>query len=149
MHTGVLNLAQHNLLNPAPETVLTFRHYINYLQKRRDESNCSKSRFFAFVIDQFNQHPELLEDVNLNDIQKYSEQLQLIYNTLAPVVEDEDLHRWALCLPLKPVVFYTTNAFYNLVADIATGQLRHSVVTKTPEEIRRHNLEFTYSLILE
>jgi len=149
MHTGVLNLAQQNLLNPAPETVLTFRHYINYLEKRREESNCSKSRFFAFVIDQFHQHPELLEDVNLNDIQKYSEQLQLIYNTLAPVVEDEDIHRWALCMPLKPVVFYTTNAFYNLVADIATGQLRHSVVTKTPEEMRRHNLEFTYSLILE
>ena len=149
MHTGVLNLTQQNLLNPAPETVLTFRHYINYLEKRRDESNCSKSRFFAFVIDQFHQHPELLEDVNLNDIQKYSEQLQLIYNTLAPVVEDEDLHRWALCMPLKPVVFYTTNAFYNLVADIATGQLRHSVATKTPEEMRRHNLEFTYSLILE
>lgn len=149
MHTGILNLAQQNLLNPAPETVLTFRHYIKYLEKRRDESNCSKSRFFAFVIDQFNQHPELMEDVNLDDIQKYSEQLQLIYNTLAPVVEDEDLHRWALCLPLRPVVFYTTNAFYNLVADIATGQLRHSMITKTPEEMRKHNLEFTYSLILE
>jgi len=149
MHTGILNLAQQNLLNPAPETVLTFRHYINYLEKRRDESNCSKSRFFAFVIDQFHQHPELMEEVDLNDIQKYSEQLQLIYNTLAPVVEDEDLHRWALCLPLRPVVFYTTNAFYNLVADIATGQLRHSVSTKTPEEMRKHNLEFTYSLILE
>lgn len=142
-------MAQQSMLNPAPETVLTFRHFIRYLEKRREESNCSKSRFFALVIEQFNQHPELMSEVDVNDIQKYSEQLQLIYNTLAPVVEDEETHPWALCLPLRPVIFYTTNAFFNLVANIATGQLRNAVVTKRPEEMRRHQMEFAYSLILE
>jgi hypothetical protein len=149
MHTGILNMTQQSLLDPAPETVLTFRHYIDYLEKRRDEAHCSKSRFFAFVIEQFRQHPELMEEVNLDDIQKYSEQLQLIYNTLAPVVEDEDLHPWALCLPLRPVVFYTTNAFFNLVSNIATGQIKNTIATKSPEEMRKQQLEFTYSLILE
>ncbi|MEO5564681.1 MAG: GAF domain-containing protein, partial [Chitinophagaceae bacterium] len=142
-------MAQQSMLNPAPEIVLSFRHFINYLKERRDGTECSKGRFFNYVVEQFEQHPELLGEIDVNEIQKYSEQLQLIYNTLSPIVEDEKLHRWALCMPLRPVIFYSTDAYFNLVANIATGQLQHKVVAKDPEEIRRKQLEVTYSLILE
>jgi hypothetical protein len=39
-------MAQYSVLDPAPDIVLTFRPFIDYLKKRRDESNDSKSRFF-------------------------------------------------------------------------------------------------------
>ena len=75
--------------------------------------------------------------------------MQLIYSMLSPIVENEEVHQWALCLPLKPVVFYSTNAYFKLVTDITTGNVHKSIVTKNPEEIRRNRLELTYSLILE
>ena len=149
MQTGILNMAQQILPEHGPETVLTFRPFIDYLKKRKEDANCRKSSFFSFVIEQFDQHPELLQPVDVNDLKKYEEQLLLIYSTLSPLVEDEEIHRWALCMPLKPVIFYSTNAYFNLVANIATGSLRKSIVSKSPEEIRNNRLEFMFSLILE
>jgi len=131
-----------------PETVLTFRPFIDHLRKRKEESDGHKSRFFSFVVEQFEKYPELLGPVDINKIKDYTELMQLIYSMLSPIVENEEQHRWALSLPLKPVIFYSTNAYFKLVTDITTGNVHKSIATK-PEEIRRHRLEFTYSLILE
>jgi hypothetical protein len=53
MQTTILNMAQQIMLESQPETVLTFRPFIDYLRRRRDETNCHKSRFFSFVVEQF------------------------------------------------------------------------------------------------
>ena len=54
-------MAQQVALEHGPETVLTFRPFIDYLRKRKDETNCHKSRFFSFVVEQFEKYPELLQ----------------------------------------------------------------------------------------
>jgi hypothetical protein len=142
-------MAQQVEFEQAPETVLTFRPFIDYLQKRRAETNCHKSRFFSFVVEQFEKHPELLQPIEVEKVQEYAELMQLIYSMLSPIVEDEEVHRWALCLPMRPVVFYSTNAYAKLVTDIATGNLRKSIVTKKADQIKSNQLEFIFSLILE
>src|SRR5688572_19609896 len=148
MQTTILNMEKQGPLAHGPETVLTFRPFIDYLRKRKDETNCHKSRFFSFVVEQFEKYPELLQPVDINKVKDYAELMQLIYSMLSPIVENEELHQWALCLPLKPVVFYSTNAYFKLVTDITTGNVHKSIVTNS-EEIRRNRLELTYSLILE
>jgi len=142
-------MAQQVALDHQPETVLTFRPFIDYLRKRRDESNCHKSHFFSFVVEQFEKHPELLQPIDVEKIKEYAELMQLIYSMLSPIVEDEEVHRWALCLPLRPVVFYSTNAYAKLVTDIVTGSLRKSIVIKNADQIKSNQLEFIFSLILE
>jgi hypothetical protein len=149
MQTTVLNMSPQVAQEQFPETILTFRPFVNYLKNRKEESNCHKSRFFSFVVEQFEKNPELLKTVDIEKIKDYESHMQLIYSMVSPVIEDEDKHRWALCLPLKPVVFYGTNAYFNLVSDIATGNLRKSVATKDPVEMKRQRHEFIYSLILE
>jgi hypothetical protein len=149
MQTAILNMAQQVALERTPETVLTFRPFIEYLRKRRDETNCHKSRFFSFVVEQFEKHPELLQPIDVEKVKEHAELLQLIYSMLSPIVEDEELHRWALSMPLRPVVFYSTNAYARLVSDIATGSLKKSIVNKNAEQIKNNQLEFVFSLILE
>jgi hypothetical protein len=149
MYAAVLNMAQQPLLERAPDIGLTFRPFIDYLKQRKQETTCAKHRFFNYVIEQFEQHPELLDIIDVNEVSKYQEQLQLVYNTMAPIVEDEHTHRWALCMPLAPIIFYSTHAYFTLVADIATGGIRQSIKDKDPESLRRNQLEFIYSLILE
>src|SRR5688500_15616263 len=149
MQTALLNMTQQTLLDNDTKTVLTFRPFIDYLKKRKDESNCRKNHFFSFVIEQFEKNPELLQSIDVKEVGKYADHLQLIYSMVSPVIEDENQHRWALCLPLKPIVFYSTNAYSNLVTNIATGNLRKSITSKSPQEMKRNQLEFTYSLILE
>jgi hypothetical protein len=46
MQTAILNMAQQVALERMPETVLTLLPFIDYLRKRRDESNCHKSHIF-------------------------------------------------------------------------------------------------------
>jgi len=149
MQTAILNMAQQVALERMPETVLTFRPFIDYLRKRRDESNCHKSHFFSFVVEQFEKYPELLQPIDVEKVKDHAQLMQLIYSMLSPIVEDEDIHRWALCLPLRPVVFYSTNAYAKLVTDIATGNLKKSIVVKNAEQIKYNQLEFIFSLILE
>lgn len=149
MQTAVLNMARQIMLDKMPETVLSFRPFIDYLKKRKDETDCYKSRFFSYVIDQFESTPELMGPVSPDSVKAYERHLQLIYSTVSPVIEDENKHRWALCMPLRPVIFYSTNAYFNLVADIESGNLRKSIAFKDPDELKRNQLEFTYSILLE
>ncbi len=142
-------MAQHTTLERIPETVLTFRPFIDYLKERRTEIDCHKSRFFNFVIEQFENNPELLKSIDLDDVKNYEQHLQLIYSTVSPIIENEESHGWALSLPLRPVIFYSTNAYFNLVTNAATGGIRKSILSKSPRDLRRNQLEFTYSLVLE
>lgn len=148
MRTNVLYMAPLTEAEQGPEVVLSFKPFIDYL-KKRDTDNCKKSQFFQYVIEQFDKRPELYSAVDIEKVKDYEDLLILVYSIVSPIIEDELTHRWALCLPLKPVIFYHTNAYYELVANPSTGELRKSIATKSAEEIRRNRLEFSYSLILE
>ncbi|HRO71840.1 MAG TPA: hypothetical protein PK951_15725, partial [Chitinophagaceae bacterium] len=104
---------------------------------------------FAWVVEQFEKTPELLESIDVEQVKNYSEQLQLVYGTVSPIIEDEESHFWALSLPLTPVIFYSTNAYFNLVTNITTGKIHKSITSRSPQELKRNQLEFIYSLILE
>ncbi len=149
MQTAIRNMVADGHFEHMPESVLTFRPFIDHLRKRKEETSCHKSRFFSFVVEQFEKHPELLQPIDVDRVKEYQELMQLIYTMLSPIVEDEETHRWALVLPLKPVVFYSTNAYSRLVTDIQSGNLKKGISEKKPAELRREQQEFIYSLILE
>lgn len=149
MQTRILSLISGPIPEPAPQAVLSFRPYIEYLKKRKDEANCHKSRVFSYVIEQFEQHPELLEGIDVNDVHRYSDQLQLIYTTLSPVVSDEEQHYWSLSVPIKPVIFYSTNALYGILEKMFTHKLKSNVIPVNQDEIMRDKLAYSYSFILE
>ena len=44
MQTAILNMALQTLPGYMPETVLTFRPFIDYLRKRKDETTCHINR---------------------------------------------------------------------------------------------------------
>ena len=71
MQTAILNMAQQTLLELVPETVLTFHPFIDYLRKRKGETTCHKSRFFSFVVEQFEKHPELLKPIGVNKVYEH------------------------------------------------------------------------------
>ncbi|HTD93862.1 MAG TPA: hypothetical protein VK644_08630 [Chitinophagaceae bacterium] len=149
MQTAILNMARPVMMDHMPETILSFRPFIDYLKKRRQETSSIKGRFFSFVIEQYEQHPELLQPIEIEKVADYSALLQLIYTTLSPIIENEESQQWALSMPLKPIIFYGTNAYYNLVTNVKSGALRKSIASKDVAEIRKNQLEFTYSMVLE
>ncbi|MCP9749792.1 GAF domain-containing protein [Ferruginibacter sp. HRS2-29] len=150
MQTKILDLTKDKPQGDAVQTVLTFRPFIDFLKKRRDATEGVKNGYINYVIEQFEQKPELLDKIDVNDAYRYGDEFQLIYNTLSPIVEDENKHYWSLSLPLSPVLFYSTNAFFNLIADITSCSIRKEVLqSKEIADIVTNQLKFRYSLILE
>lgn len=149
MQTKIIDIVPIPFPEPAPETVVSFASFINYLKERREQSDHHKSRFFSYVIDQFEQHPELLESIKPEEVERYAEQLQLIYLCLSPMVEDEEKHFWALSVPMRPVLIYSTNAVFHFIEDMMSHKLHSDRVPQTVEALIKEKLEFSYSFILE
>lgn len=149
MQAKILDIVPIPFPPPVPEAVLSFAPFINYLKARKQQSDCHKSRFFSYVIQQFEEHPELLKPVNPEDVEKYGELLQLIYLCLSPIVEDEENHLWALSMPIRPVLIYSTNAFYRFVQDILANKISSDRLPGTSEDLAKEKLEYHYSFILE
>jgi hypothetical protein len=149
MQAKILDIVPIPFPPPAPETVISFAPFVKYLKQRKEQSDCHKSKFFSYVIDEFEKNPELLGEVKPADIEKYTNQLQLIYLSLSPMVEDEENHFWGLSLPMRPVLMYTTNALYRFAEDMMAEKVSSDQIPGTLEELAKEKLEYSYSFILE
>jgi hypothetical protein len=87
--------------------------------------------------------------VQLEDVEKYAEQLQLVYHTLSPIIEDENEQYWSLNWVGSPTMFFSTNGFYNLIQHIKNGELRTRLLFKNSVDLKRNQLKLNYSIILE
>ena len=155
MQNRIVEIASPSSLPHAPGRVLSFAPFVRHLEKRiveldqRNEADCMKTRFFHYVVEEFKKRPELISGIQLQDAAKYSQQLQLVYNTLSPIIEDEDEQYWSLNWVGSPVMFYFTNGFHRLMTDISTGELKKAVVSTNNTELKKNQQMLNYSIILE
>lgn len=132
-----------------PGEVLTMKPFIDYLKKTKETANAHKQRVLSFIIKKCEAHPEVEGPIDLNRIGNYADLLQLIYVTTSPILEEEHLHYWALSMPVSPLIFYSTDAFFNTIADEATCSLKKNMAALDDGELNRGQLESCYALILQ
>jgi len=149
MKTEVLNIIQTPIKVAAFETTLSFKSFLDYLKSMSENADSSKHAFFNTIINEFEKHPETLTEIDVNEIHKYSHLLQLVYNTLMPLTDNEDNHFWGLSLPIRPVIFYSTNVFYDTIQKMIDGNLHNGMLNQSLEDLKQRKLLVTYSYILE
>ena len=149
MHTDIIHILPESLSAPSCKRIISFRPFLNYIKAVRDKTNSHKKYFFSHVVEQFELHPEVLESVEIDKLKDYQGLLELIYNSLSKMVEDEETNYWALSVPMKPTVFYSTNAFHNLISSIAVDNICSICSTIGSIQIEGNPLEFAYSVVLE
>lgn len=149
MQTNVLNIFPFSASENAPQIVLNFKSFIDFLKKAKRGATKQQDNFFDYVIGQFEQYPELLQEITPENAYKYEEVLQLIYYTLTPIIENEEKHSWALCMPGVPVIFYSTQAFYKLLTDTSTGGLIRPLLQRNDSDLSQLNIALRYSMIIE
>ncbi|MGN6435271.1 MAG: GAF domain-containing protein [Agriterribacter sp.] len=148
METNIINIFPFSSLEKAPQMVLGFKPFVDFLKNAKQVSGKQQCNFFDYVINQFEQYPELLTGIAPEDAGKYEDVLHLIYHTLNPIIENEEEHSWALCMPGVPVIFYSTKAFYNLLTERHGGGLLRPFLRNT-RDINQLNVALRYSMILE
>jgi hypothetical protein len=152
MRTQLLNLLKGNekiIVTEGLDTRLSVQPFVDYLKEKSKNITTIKSAFIQFVLEQFAKHPKIDDGLTIENISDYQHLLDLIFASLSTSVEDEEQNMWALCAPIQPFIFYGTNAFYDLLLDEKTGELKQEVLETQLEIIQTKRPELIYTLILE
>ena len=96
------------------ESYVSFKKFADFLQERIKKDHSPRVRFFQYVLDRINVHPELLAGIPVIDASNYSEVLELVASVVFPLIEDEDKVMFGLTNGISPEVFYASNAFHRL-----------------------------------
>jgi hypothetical protein len=131
-------------------TALSFAKFIEHLRCRVKTDQTVRAKFYRFVLRKFEMHPELSHAVQLHEIRKYEELLELTAASLLPFTYDENNHLWGLSAPLLPRIFYGTDALYKLLRDKNSGKaLPEAVAPIDDDKLRKKRTEMVYSFVLE
>ena len=146
-----LNQAVHHEKPQVLHVRLSFKPFIDFLQEKIKEEKTHKAVIYQLALDTFSAYPALEQPVPETDLHKYEPLLEQIYTILTPVLASEKDYLWALCLPIKPAIFYGTDAFYELICDTCSGipALKPGIMIESgPAQKKKQDLHF-YSLIME
>jgi hypothetical protein len=149
MQNNLLNIAEKLEGGELIDSRLSFRRFIEFLKDRKMHEKTMKLKYLEFVISHFENRLKGEYAIPVEEVTKYEDLLELIYSAVFPAIEDERDNLWALSVPMRPVIFYGTGPFYNLLRDPVTGEVRASLIDKENHDRKSINLEFTYSLIIK
>jgi len=125
---------------------LTLSPFIRYLENRVSEETTVKKGFFEYVLNKLKANEGLAGQIDLGNIGLFSEELGLLYSLLVAPVADEQHTYWALTLPMAPVVFYGTDAFFNLIEQKTVKDIKNAA---PGSDHTKDKSEVYYSLVLE
>ncbi|MBN9297144.1 MAG: GAF domain-containing protein [Filimonas sp.] len=129
-------------------TTVSFKRYIRFLEEKVRERKNIKSTLYRFILRQFERHPELYEPItDLSSLTQYEDILELVQDTIIPLVKDENKSIFALSAPLSAQVFYCSDAFYTILQNSQKG-VGYTANTKEAEELKLRRKEIIYGIIL-
>ena len=129
------------------EIAVSFQPYLEHIKELHKNEKTIKSNFYQFIIKTFRKYPELENPVALETISQYPELLELIYATLSSdILCNENGQLWGVSMPLQPMIFYSTDALYELI-DMENKRVKNMT---TIDNKQTNNREFIlYSLVFE
>jgi len=147
MRTQIIKVREQLEIKNFVKEQLSFRPFINYLQGRIENEKTIKAQFYQFVINKFNNYPNLKnEGIAPEQAAKYTEILELVYTILSPTIEDEKELFWALSTPTRSTIVFTTDAFADLLKEQEKLKKADRI---TDKDFKQRQLDFAYRLILE
>ncbi|WP_345948318.1 GAF domain-containing protein [Mucilaginibacter sp. PAMB04274] len=138
------HLAGHDLV----ETALSFKPFVNHLQKRRPTDDTIKARFYSFALEHFESETEDIKASSDEGVPPNEHALELIYSALSPVLLSEEECYWALSTPVPNQILYSTDSFYKLITSKDIREASSSIITND-DMFRKQQLEYIYRLILK
>jgi hypothetical protein len=147
MRSKVIKIREQVQIRNFVEEHLSFKPFVDYLEKRVETEKTIKAQFYQLVLNKFKNYPSLKTDnIDPENACEYTEILELIYTILSPTIEDEKKLFWALTTPTRSKVVFSTDAFSDLVNK--QRKLKKSE-RLTDKEFKQLQLDFAYRLILQ
>lgn len=123
---------------------LSFGPFVHWLRQKVAGEPSAKVHFYRMVLDRFESYPSIQEDIPVEKIYEYDELLEWMYACLTPAAVPEQDILWALWMPVQRLMFYGTDAFYELIQSHKID-LHH----RTQDDFRREQLQMVYTYLLK
>jgi hypothetical protein len=130
------------------EVHLSLKPFIRFIEEKVRTDKSSKSSIYHYILAQFYKHPELEQPISPAEAGNYTDLFELIYICLAPLLNDQDQQLWAVGTPLTPQFYFGTPAFYSIILDPKTQELRQGLNLAGPKEMEHSIRTSFYNLIL-
>src|SRR5258708_1243129 len=148
MQNSILDIAHEMEGSDQIESHISFRAFINFLKDRRLNEKTFRIKYLDFVIHHFEHRLAGKEGIEPGQLSQYEDLMELIYTTLFPAIEDERESLWALAVPMKPMTFYGTDGFYDVLRDPVSFEMKACMIDKAEKVRKKINFELVYSVIL-
>jgi hypothetical protein len=126
---------------------VSLKLFVDFIKARIDTEKENRKHFCKYILDRFQQYPELYNEISIDKVGNYEDVLQLIAYSVVPMLEDENEVLWGLGKTFSPHFFYVSDAFYKLFNHIKEISINDIDLNK--EESMHMHKEIQYSFILE
>lgn len=145
MNTSVVQIHKHEEISCQVESTLSFRPLIAYLKGRLVTEQTLKAEFYRFLLEKIEREESLRNDIQVEDLAKYKDTLELIFTILTPLMANEKDLLWALSTPIPDKIFFSTDAFHNIIS-LHTDQ-KNAKIADVESKLHQQ-LQFIYRIIL-
>lgn len=131
------------------DAALSFRPFLDFVRKKAQDEKTIRTKFYQYVLEKFNQFPELEGPIAPERIGQLDAILELVYAVISSPLSDENEELIAFGVPFSPIVFYYSNAWGDLMVNAETGKVKENVEIDKDSYFQKHGLRLIYGLILE
>lgn len=146
MNTSVIQINKNECISCQVESTLSFRPLITYLKGRLKTEQTLKAEFYRFLLEKIEREDALKNDIDVDDLIKYKDTLELIYTILTPLMANEKDLLWALSTPVPDKIFFSTDAFFDVLS-LHGNEKAKSFENELSKE--KQQLQFIYRMILD
>lgn len=147
MNTTVIQIHKNAHVNCDVNFTLSFRPLIAYLKGRLKTEQTLKVEFYRFLLEKIEREEALRNDIQVDDLVKYKDTLELIFTILTPLMANEKELYWALSTPVPDKIFFSTDVFYEFLLLHKEQKEQDSLSEDHNKE--KQQLQFIYRMILE
>ncbi len=132
--------------NP-PHATLSFQPFLQYIREHLKDKDNIKKDIYALILQKFESYPNIHNVADLEESGQFRELLDMLYITLTSLVDDEKHLLWGLSLPISPLIFYGSDALYDLLLDKETQELRSQFFEESNQmEDQKKRMVYTFLL---
>lgn len=146
MNTSVIQINKNDYADCKVESTLSFRPLITYLKDRLKTEQTLKAEFYRFLLEKIEREEALKNEIDVDDLVKHKDTLELIYTILTPLMANEKDLMWALSTPVPDKIFFSTDAFFDVLSLHAHQKKLNGVENEESKE--KQQLQFIYRMIL-
>ncbi len=149
MHQDVFHILPKAKGQQDQASYLSFRPFIAYLERKKLSEKSLRSKWYDFILQKFLETPGIDQPVNVEEMPKYSELLDLMYTCLFPTLSEEQEVLWALSAPNSDAIFFSTDAFFKRMSPANPDGMYTSATHEEKKAFRNSLRQVRYALVME